>query len=156
MAKAAPVYILGGAQSDFARNWNKEGKHFVSVMSETVTSAMADAGVEPREIQTAHVGNFAAELYAKQGQINAFFLEADPVFSGVPTGRHEAACASGSIAILAAMAEIEAGTISGRPDGTSANAKESRILSRPCLGAWATNMTSASDSRTSISPISPR
>ncbi len=23
-----PVYILGGAQSDFARNWNREGKHF--------------------------------------------------------------------------------------------------------------------------------
>src|SRR5690606_874710 len=52
---------------------------------------------------------FAAELYAKQGHIGAFFVEVDPAFSGIPTGRHEAACASGSIAMLAASAEIEAG-----------------------------------------------
>jgi acetyl-CoA C-acetyltransferase len=109
MAKAQSVYILGGAQSDFARNWNKEGKHFSAVMRETVQAAMEQARLEPREIQTAHVGNFAAELYGKQGQINAFFLEVDPEFSGIPTSRHEAACASGSIAILAASADIEAG-----------------------------------------------
>jgi acetyl-CoA C-acetyltransferase len=109
MAKVAAVYILGGAQSDFARNWNKEGKHFSDVMSETINAAMEQARIEPREIQTAHVGNFAAELYAKQGQVNAFFLEANPTFSGLPTSRHEAACASGSIAILAASADVEAG-----------------------------------------------
>ena len=85
MAKAAPVCILGGAQSDFARNWNKEGKHFSAVMREAVNSAMEQTRIEPREIQTAHVGNFAAELYGKQGQLNAFFLEADPAFSGIPT-----------------------------------------------------------------------
>ena len=107
--KQPPVYILGGAQSDFARNWTKEGKHFVAVMSETITDALTGSKIEPREVQTAHVGNFAAELYAKQGQLGAFVLEADPILSGIPTGRHEAACASGSIAILAASAEIEAG-----------------------------------------------
>jgi acetyl-CoA C-acetyltransferase len=105
----SPVYILGGAQSDFARNWTKEGKHFVAVMRETVVDALEKTKVEPREIQTAHIGNFAAELYAKQGQLGAFFLETDPAFSGLPTSRHEAACASGSVAILAASAEIEAG-----------------------------------------------
>src|ERR1700691_3886214 len=108
MAKAESVYILGGAQSDFGRNWNREGKHFSPVRRETVNAAMEQARIEPREIQTAHVGNFAAELYGKQGQINAFFLEVDPAFSGLPTSRHEAACASGSIAILAASADIEA------------------------------------------------
>ncbi len=107
--KQTPVFILGGAQSDFARNWNREGKHFVDVMSETVAAALNSAGIEPREIETAHVGNFAAELYAHQGQLGAFFLEADASFLGLPTSRHEAACASGSIAILAASAEIEAG-----------------------------------------------
>jgi acetyl-CoA C-acetyltransferase len=107
--KQAPVYVLGGAQSDFARNWTKEGKHFVDVMRQTVLEALNATGVEPREVETAHVGNFAAELYAKQGQLGAFFLEVDPAFAGVATGRHEAACASGSVAILAASAEIEAG-----------------------------------------------
>ena len=107
--KQSPVYILGGAQSDFARNWTKEGKHFVAVMRETVTDALETTRIEPRDVQTAHVGNFAAELYSKQGQLGAFFLETDPSFTGLPTSRHEAACASGSIAILAASADIEAG-----------------------------------------------
>ncbi len=107
--KQSPVYVIGGAQSDFARNWAREGKHFSSVMNEALTGALAATKIEPREIETAHVGNFAAELYAKQGQLGAFVLEADPVLSGIPTSRHEAACASGSIAILAASAEIEAG-----------------------------------------------
>ena len=105
----SPVFILGGAQSDFARNWNREGKHFADIMRETVIAALEASKLEPKEIQSAHVGNFAAELYAHQGQLGAFFLEVDPAFAGLATSRHEAACASGSIAIMAASAEIEAG-----------------------------------------------
>src|SRR6202167_2739647 len=108
MTKPAPVYVLGGAQTDFARNWSKEGKHFVAMMREATLAALEATKIEPREVETAHVGNFAAELYAKQGHIGAFFLEIDPPFSGLPTSRHEAACASGSIALIAASAEIEA------------------------------------------------
>jgi acetyl-CoA C-acetyltransferase len=107
--KQNPVYILGGAQSDFARNWNREGKHFVEVMKQTATEALNATKLEPGAVETAHVGNFAAELYAKQGQLGAFFLELNPDFAGIPTSRHEAACASGSVAILAASAELEAG-----------------------------------------------
>src|SRR5215471_3643124 len=109
MTKPAPVYVLGGAQTDFARNWSKEGKHFVAMMREATLGALEATKIEPREIETAHVGNFAAELYAKQGHVGAFFVEIDPAFSGMPTARHEAACASGSIALIAASAEIEAG-----------------------------------------------
>ena len=29
-----PVFILGGAQTDFARNWSKENKHIVALMRE--------------------------------------------------------------------------------------------------------------------------
>lgn len=106
---APKVYVIGGYQTDFARNWSKERKHFVAMMREAVLGTLELAQVEPKEVETAHVGNFAAELYAKQGHLGAFFLEIDPAFSGIPTARHEAACASGSIAILAASAEIEAG-----------------------------------------------
>src|ERR1700719_5406716 len=109
MTKPAPVYILGGAQTDFARNWSKEGKHFVAMMREATLGALEATSIEPKEVETAHVGNFAAELYAKQGHVGAFFIEVDPQFSGLPTSRHEAACASGSIALIAASAEIEAG-----------------------------------------------
>ena len=103
------VYILGGYQTDFARNWTKEGKHFSALVREGVLGALDRCQIEPGEIESAHVGNFAAELYCMQGHLGAFFTEADPAFSGLPTSRHEAACASGSIALLAASAEIEAG-----------------------------------------------
>lgn len=109
MSSNNEVYILGGKQTDFARNWNKEGKHFVAMMREAVLGGLEETGLEPKEIQVAHVGNFAAELYCHQGHMGAFFLEIDPTFRGLPTSRHEAACASGSVAMLAASAEIQAG-----------------------------------------------
>jgi acetyl-CoA C-acetyltransferase len=109
MAARPDVYVLGGYQTDFARNWTKENKHFSALMREGVLGALERCEIAPEEVQSAHVGNFAAELYCMQGHLGAFFTEVDPKFSGLPTSRHEAACASGSIAILAASAEIEAG-----------------------------------------------
>jgi acetyl-CoA C-acetyltransferase len=109
MAAGSEVYVLGGYQTDFARNWTKENKHFSALMRESVRGALEVCEIAPEEIESAHVGNFAAELYCMQGHLGAFFTEADPAFSGLPTSRHEAACASGSIALLVAAAEIEAG-----------------------------------------------
>ncbi len=103
------VYILGGFQTDFARNWTKEGKHISAMIREAVDGCLAATGVTPQQIDVGHVGNFAAELYSMQGHLGALLVDVDPAFSGLPTGRHEAACASGSIALLAASAEIEAG-----------------------------------------------
>ena len=102
------VYVLGGYQTDFARNWTKESKHFSALMRESVLGALEKCDIAPEEVESAHVGNFAAELYCMQGHLGAFFTEVHPSFSGLPTSRHEAACASGSIALLAASAEIEA------------------------------------------------
>jgi acetyl-CoA C-acetyltransferase len=104
-----PVFVLGGYQTDFARNWSKENKHISAMFNEAVGGALDATGVDPADVEVGHVGNFAAELYTMQGHLGAFLLEAAPAFSGMPTARHEAACASGSIAILAASAEIEAG-----------------------------------------------
>ncbi|MDE2966874.1 MAG: acetyl-CoA acetyltransferase [Chloroflexota bacterium] len=102
------TYILGGYQSDFARNWRKEEHNLRDVMSEAVFGALDAVSMEPGDIDTAHVGNFAGELYSKQGQMGGFFAEISPDFGGLPTSRHEAACASGSISILMASAELEA------------------------------------------------
>jgi acetyl-CoA C-acetyltransferase len=106
---APPVYVLGGYQTDFARNWTKENKHIVAMLREAVRGGLEATEIDPGDIEVGHVGNFAAELYSMQGHLGAFLVETDPAFSGLPTSRHEAACASGSIAILAASAEIEAG-----------------------------------------------
>jgi acetyl-CoA C-acetyltransferase len=106
---APPVYVLGGYQTDFARNWTKENKHIVAMLREGVRGGLEATGIDPKDIEVGHVGNFAAELYSMQGHLGAFLVDTDAAFSGLPTARHEAACASGSIAILAASAEIEAG-----------------------------------------------
>ena len=106
---AEPVFILGGYQTDFARNWSKENKHLSAMFHESVSGALEATDIDAKDVEVGHVGNFAAELYAMQGHLGAFLVDVHPAFSGLPTGRHEAACASGSIALLAASAEIEAG-----------------------------------------------
>jgi acetyl-CoA C-acetyltransferase len=103
------TYILGGWQSDFADNWARKGWDTAAAFAETIGQGLAAVDLEPSDIETGHVGNFAGELFAGQGLLGGFFALAHPDFNGMPTARHEAACASGSVAILAAAAEIEAG-----------------------------------------------
>ena len=33
------VHVLGGAQTDFERNWKKEGKNFVALLKEVINDA---------------------------------------------------------------------------------------------------------------------
>lgn len=103
------VYILGGWQSDFSRNWAREGHDLADGFTDAVLRGLEAAQLDAAEVETGHVGNFVGDLFAGQGLLGGFFGLVDPAFDGLPTSRHEAACASGSVAILAAMAEIEAG-----------------------------------------------
>ena len=103
------VYILGGYQTDFARNWARENKHISAMMREAYEGSLVTTKIEPKDIQAALVGNFAAELYCMQGHLGAFFVDFDPAFKGLPTSRFEGACASSALAALAAMAYIQAG-----------------------------------------------
>lgn len=103
------VYVLGGYQTDFEIHYARAGKNVVDVICDTVRGGLDAAQLDAGDIGVAHVGNFIGEHTCYQGHLNSFFLEADPVFSGLPTSRHEAACASGGVSVLAAMADIEAG-----------------------------------------------
>ncbi len=103
------IYILGGSQTDFARNWAREGRGIYEMFEESLREAVTNAAIEPAQIQVGHVGNFVAELFAGQGLLGGFFGQVYPELAALPTSRHEAACASGSIAILSAMRDIEAG-----------------------------------------------
>ena len=100
------VYILGGWQSDFSDNWARKGMDFADAFAEVVGEGLAAVDLEPKDIDSGHVGNFVGELFAGQGLLGGFFGLVHPDFDGMPTARHEAACASGSVAILAAAAEI--------------------------------------------------
>lgn len=103
------IYILGGSQTDFKRNFAREGLDIFDMMTEAVETAMDDAAIDPEDIDVGHVGNFVAELFCHQGQLGGLFAAIRPEFSGLPAARHEGACASGSLAALAAQADIKAG-----------------------------------------------
>ena len=111
------VYILGGAQTDFERNWKKEGKGMVALLKEVMADGLINAGLSTEDISKLNsdnrvacfVGNFIAEKYVDQGHLGAFITEVDKAFYGVPSARYEAACASSSVAIDAASTKIRAG-----------------------------------------------
>jgi acetyl-CoA C-acetyltransferase len=45
---ARPVFFLGGAQSDFARNIAREKKELVDLVREVTLGALADAKIDAR------------------------------------------------------------------------------------------------------------
>ena len=113
------VYVLGGAQTDFERNWKKEGKNFIALLKEVIDDALKNANVEYKDIKELNkinkvaifMGNFAAEYYVSQGHLGPILTEVNECFYGVPSARYEAACASGSVALDAARTKIKADEI---------------------------------------------
>lgn len=103
------VYILGGYQTDFARNWARENKHISALMREAYEGSLMTTRIEPADIKAAFIGNFAGELYCMQGHLGAFFVDFDTRFRGLPTTRFEGACASSALAAVSALAHIQAG-----------------------------------------------
>jgi len=103
------VFVLGGAQTDFARNYDREGLEVSDLVGDTVHATLHDARLDATEVETLHVGNAFGQLFNGQGHLGAMPATVVPELSGVPAMRHEGACASGGLAILAAMSEIEAG-----------------------------------------------
>lgn len=106
---AQTVFIIGGSQTDFARNWAREGGGLFELMDASITAALRQCGLTGSDIDVAHIGNFVGEMFAGQGNLGGFLSAIDTGLTGVPASRHEGACASGSLATLAAMADIEAG-----------------------------------------------
>lgn len=104
-----PVFILGQSQTDFARHWGRESAGLFEIMQSAVGEVLDKSHIPASAIEAAHVGNFIGELTNGQGQLGGVLAAVDPAFHGLPISRHEAACASGSMAILAAMADIESG-----------------------------------------------
>lgn len=111
------VYVLGGAQTDFERNWTKEGKGVVALLKEVIEDALENTNITFEEIKELNkknkvaifVGNFCAEYYIRQGHLGPLLTEVNEAFYGVPSARYEAACASGSAALDAAMTKVRAG-----------------------------------------------
>jgi acetyl-CoA C-acetyltransferase len=111
------TYILGGAQTDFERNWTKEGKNVIALLKEVVADGFMETGITFEDIKELNkenrvacfVGNFIAEKYISQGHLGGLLTEVDPAFYGIPSARYEAACASSSVALDAAITKIQNG-----------------------------------------------
>jgi acetyl-CoA C-acetyltransferase len=104
-----PVFILGGYQTDFAKVWSRHGEDISTMMCEATLGALVASKLDAAHIQSIHVGNAFGELQRQQAHLGAMVAQVVPELWGIPAMRHEGACASSSLAVLAAMAEIEAG-----------------------------------------------
>lgn len=100
------VWILGGYQSDFARNLHREGVDFAGLTGEVVTGTLEASLVDAADVGVVHVANAFGELFANQGHLGAMPATVVDGLWGTPATRHEAACASGSVAMLAAIADL--------------------------------------------------
>jgi acetyl-CoA acetyltransferase len=103
------VHVIGAGRTDFKRNLRKEGLCLQDVIVEAGRAAIADAGLEPAAIEAGVVGNFAAGLFTRQLHLGALLVGIDPALVGIPTLHTEAACASGSVAVLTAAHWIRGG-----------------------------------------------
>jgi len=111
------VYVLGGAQTDFERNWTKENKNVIALLKEIITDGLKAVDITLEDIKKLNesnqvacfVGNFLAGQYIKQSHVGALLTEVDSAFYGIPSASYEAACASGSVALDTAITKIQNG-----------------------------------------------
>ena len=88
------VWILGGYQSDFARNLTREGRDFADLTREIVDQTLAEAMIDAADIDVVHVANAFGEMFAQQGHLGAMPATVCEGLWSTPATRHEAACAS--------------------------------------------------------------
>jgi len=91
------ITILGNYITNFGELWDKE---LDDLLDEAVTGAVQDAQLDKKDIQAVFVANKAAGNFGNQHHLNALVSQMFPHFP--PAMRIEAACASGSLALLAA------------------------------------------------------
>lgn len=103
------TYILGGYQTDFARAWSRQGQDLSDMVREGVNGVLEAVQVKASEIESIHVGNAFGELQRQQAHLGSMVAQMVPELNGVAAMRHEGACASSSLGVLSAMAEIESG-----------------------------------------------
>lgn len=104
-----PVYVIGVGRTNFNRNLKKEGKSIRDVTVEAARASLLDAGVDPGDVESGVIGNFASGMFTGQLHLGAFLVEADEKLRGIPTLHTEAACASGGVAVLTAAQQIRGG-----------------------------------------------
>lgn len=97
--------ILGYATSNFGELWDRSPR---DLAREVFVGALKSAGLENGQIDALYVGNMLSGILGNQANLASFYAE--ELGSFVPAIRVEAACASGGVALNAAIQSIKAGT----------------------------------------------
>lgn len=106
--------FLGKKHPDFV--WKKHpdfGKRENPTLEEHLATALKGVlerfEIDARHIDKGYVGNFIGALFANQAHMGALVPRILPELEGKPFARTEAACASGGIALTAAVDALSAG-----------------------------------------------
>ena len=96
--------IVGWAHTKFGK---LEGEDVESLIVRVATDALADAGLEPRDVDAVYLG-FYNGGFSAQDFGSSLVFQAHPDFRFKPATRVENACATGSAAIYQGLNQIEA------------------------------------------------
>ncbi|SMF45500.1 acetyl-CoA C-acetyltransferase [Tistlia consotensis] len=97
--------IVGWAHTPFGKHENDDVE---SLIGKVATQAVADAGLEPKDIDEIVLGTYN-EGFSPQGFPSSLVLQTSPDFRFKPATRVENACATGSAAIHQGLKTIAAG-----------------------------------------------
>jgi acetyl-CoA C-acetyltransferase len=103
----APAQMIGWAHTAFGRS---SAPDVETLMSEVAGAAVADAGLDARDIDFITVGVFNAG-FSRQTFDAALVGTATPELAGIPAVRTENACATGSAALFTALDAVESGRV---------------------------------------------
>jgi acetyl-CoA C-acetyltransferase len=114
MSKAS---IIGAYNTEFGAFIKKDKatglitdtKTYYDLLIEAGRGAIADAGLEAKDIDAIFVGSCSPGSFINQEHVAPLAAEIDPALRFKPMTRCECACASGSVALYSALYAVEAG-----------------------------------------------
>lgn len=99
------VSVVGAGQTKFGRHPEYDLRELFSLAA---AEAVEEAGISPKDVEAAFIGNFSADRFNNQCHIAPMMVDFAGM-KGIPATKCEAACASSATALRAAILSIESG-----------------------------------------------
>lgn len=120
---ARRAFVVGGAITPFIgakhpdfikpkdpRFGTKDGNPSLEAhIGRAVREALQNTSTPGALVDRSYIGNFAGQLFSRQGILGAAVAGADPGLANKPAMRVEGACASGGLAFMSALESLSAG-----------------------------------------------
>lgn len=97
--------VIGFGMSPWGSEWKLSARELIA---RAAIATVQDAGISLKEIEAIHIGAMSSGLFTGQENLGAYAADAMGCV-GVPSSRHEGACASASIAFNAACDDVASG-----------------------------------------------